>query len=397
MTYVQLALNNIRGSAFRSWAVLICALVVAGFALTTTLIMRGAENSLRLALERLGADIIVVPQGSQTDIEGALLMGTPTRMWMPKANLASIAAVPGVAAASPQLYLTTLTGASCCSVSDMFLIAYDPKTDFTLQPWLKQKFGDGLRLGEAVGGRYVAVPEGEQNIKVYGYFISLKTNLEPTGTGLDQSMFLTFETAQDIARLSKTQAQSPLVIPANSVSSIMVKVAPGADLHQVAVQILQSVPNVTPIESSNLFQAYRLQMTGLLKSMLVILGITWALSIILMGLVFSIVANDRRRELGVLRALGATGAFVFKSLLVEAGVLALGGGGLGIILSILVITLFHKLITVSLGFPFVFPAPLALAGQIGIGLLAAVLSVVLAVLFPALKISRLDPAEAMRE
>jgi putative ABC transport system permease protein len=114
MTSIQLALKNIQGSSFRSWAVLLCALVVAGFTLTTTLIMRGAQSSLRLANERLGADIIVVPQGSQTGMEGALLMGTPTRMWMPKANLAKIAALPGVAAISPQLYLQTLTGASCC-------------------------------------------------------------------------------------------------------------------------------------------------------------------------------------------------------------------------------------------------------------------------------------------
>jgi putative ABC transport system permease protein len=397
MTSVQLALKNIQGSSFRSWAVLLCALVVAGFALTTTLIMRGAENSLRLANERLGADIIVVPQGSQTGIEGALLMGTPTRMWMPKANLARIAALPGISAASPQLYLQTLTGASCCSVSDMFLLAYDPTTDFTIQPWLRQRFGDGLRMGEAVGGKYVSVPSGEQNIKIYGYYITLKANLEPTGTGLDQSMFLTFDTAQDIARLSKSQAQSPLVIPPDSISSVMVKVTPGADLHQVAAKILQDVPGVTPIESSNLFQSYRGQMNGLLKSMLVILGITWALSILLMGLVFTIVANDRRREFGVLRALGATNRFVFQSMLMEAGLLALAGGVFGVTLSLLVIGLFHKLITTSLGFPFIFPAPFALAGQIGIGLLAALASVVLAVVLPAFKISRLDPADAMRE
>jgi hypothetical protein len=70
----------------------------------------------------------------------------------------------------------------------MFLLVYDPETDFTVQPWLKQKFGGGLRLGEAVGGNYVSVPAGEQNIRFYGYLVTLKANLEPTGTGLDQSM-----------------------------------------------------------------------------------------------------------------------------------------------------------------------------------------------------------------
>ncbi len=71
----------------------------------------------------------------------------------------------------------------------MFLVAYDPETDFTIEPWLESTIGRGLKLGEAVGGTYVFVPEGEQNIKIYGYFVTLKGNMEPTGTGLDQSMF----------------------------------------------------------------------------------------------------------------------------------------------------------------------------------------------------------------
>ena len=53
--------------------------------------------------------------------------------------------------------------------------------------------------------------EGGQNIKIYGYQVTLKANLEATGTGLDQTMFLTFDTAYDIARKSATQAKSPLV------------------------------------------------------------------------------------------------------------------------------------------------------------------------------------------
>jgi putative ABC transport system permease protein len=123
MNQFQLALRNITGNSFRSWVVALCALLVAGFGLSTTLIMRGAENSLRLAIQRLGADIIVVPEGQQADIEGALLMGVPTQFWMPETKMAEIAQMSGVERVSPQLFLITLHGASCCSVSDMFLIA----------------------------------------------------------------------------------------------------------------------------------------------------------------------------------------------------------------------------------------------------------------------------------
>ena len=397
MNLYRLALKNIAGSAFRSWVVALCALLVASLALGTTLIMRGAEQSLRLAIDRLGADIVVVPEGTETRVESALLMGVPTEVWMPQENLARISAVPGVEVVSPQLYLSTLTGASCCSVEHMFLIAYDPGTDFAVEPWLEEKLGDGLHLGEAVGGTYVFVPEGEQNIRLYGYFITLKANMEPTGTGLDQSMFLTFETAYDIARISRTLAERPLEIPPDSISAILLKVTPGSDVAEVAVQIMHDVPGVTPIESPNMFQAYRKQMTGLLTGTLVAMGITLALSAALIGLVFSMAANERRRELGVLRAMGATRGFVFQSLLTEAGLLALAGGATGIGLTVLATYLFRKLIVVSLGIPFLLPSPLSLLAQVVGGLGVALSSVTVAAMLPAYRISHQDPAAAMRE
>ena len=397
MNAFQLALKNISGNAFRNGVVSLCALLIAAFALFSTLVMRGAETSLRLTIDRLGADIVVVPEGSEAKIESALLMGVPARFWMAENNLGRIASIQGVETVSPQLYLVTLTGASCCSVSDMFMIAYDPETDFTVRPWLQEKLGGGLRLGEVVGGSYISATEGEQNIKVYGYLVTLKENLEATGTGLDQTMFLTFDTAYDIASKSQKQAQSQLTIPPDSISAALIKVSPGSDPHDVAVRIMQNVPGVTPIESSDLFQSYRKQMTGLLKSILVILAVTWALSVVLIALVFSMAANERRKELGVLRALGATRRFVFQSLLAEASLLALVGGATGLMLAGLAIFLFRNLIMTSLEIPFLLPSPASMLVQIGAGLLLALFSVNLAALLPAFKISRQDPAIAMRE
>ena len=161
-------------------------------------------------------------------------MGIPAHFWMPASVTDQIAAVPGVAAASPQLYLATLRGATCCPCPRCSLIAYDPATDFTLRPWLEQNLKGELRLGEAVGGNHVYIPSGQDQILIYGTGVDLIGTLEQTGAGLDQSMFLTFETANRIARLSYTLAEKPLEIPPDSISSVLVKVAPGADVHQVA-------------------------------------------------------------------------------------------------------------------------------------------------------------------
>jgi len=332
-----------------------------------------------------------------TKVESALLMGHPTQVWMPLDNLDKVAAVKGVQKASPQLYLQTLTNASCCSVEDMFLIAYDPVTDFTIGPWLEKNIGDGLHLGEAIGGTYVFVPEGEQNIKLYGYFITLKANMEPTGTGLDQSMFLTYETAKDIARISLTMAEEPLEIPENQISAVLVKLDPGEDPFEVSLRIMHDVSGVTPIESPNLFRSHQAQLRALLIGVLAVMGITLTLSVVLIGLVFSMAANERRRELGVLRAMGATRGFVFQSLISEAGMLALAGGLTGVSLTVFTVALFRNFIIYSLEMPFLLPSLPALLPQLAGGLALALVSVLLAAMLPAYRISHMDPANAMRE
>lgn len=397
MNLAQLALKNLAGSAFRSTVVFLCAMVVAGFALSTVLLVHGAKESLQLVLGRLGADIVVVPDGAQAEVETALLMGRPTDALMPADLVEKIGTRPGVAAASPQLYLASLDNAACCAVSRMFMVVYDPRTDFTVTPWLKERLGYPLGLGQVVGGTYVFVPEGEENIRLYGYHLSLKGNLEPTGTALDQTIFLTMETARDMARISRTMAKQPLNVPEGSVSAALVKLVPGADRTAVAVDLMQNVPGVAPIQSLNLFQAFRRQITGLLKGMLAVLGTTLGLSLLLIGLVFSMAVNERRREIAVLRALGATQGAVSLSLLLEAVLLAFAGACVGIGLASLAIYLFRDLIVRSLVMPFVFPSASTLVLLIGGGMAVALSGVTLAALLPAVRISRQEPALAMRE
>ena len=50
------------------------------------------------------------------------------------------------------------TNASCCSVPEMFMVAYEPETDFTLAAVAEGNIGGGLKLGEAVGGACVFMP-----------------------------------------------------------------------------------------------------------------------------------------------------------------------------------------------------------------------------------------------
>lgn len=397
MSMFRLALRNIEGNAFRSAVVFLCALVIAGFALSTSLIIQGAEASLNLANQRLGADILVLPEGTESRVEGALLMGKPESVWMQRLNVGKIARIPGVEIASPQVYLGTMVDAPCCAVSEMFMIAYDPETDFTVTPWLEEQLGRPLRLGEAIGGRYVFTPAGAEAIEIYGSYVKLQGNLEPTGTGLDQTMFITLETAYDIAIKSASEAVEPMEFPAGAVSAVLVRVRQSEEASSVAVQIEQAIPEVTAVESPNLFLTYRKQITGLVSTVLIVMSITLILSIVLIDLVFSLAVNERRREIGVLRALGASRRSVFFSLLTEANLLALGGGIIGLGVASLGVYLFRNLLVSSLGIPFLLPSFPLLLLLIIAGLAVVLVSVSFSALFPAYRVSRQEPALAMRE
>jgi putative ABC transport system permease protein len=384
------------GNELRSWLLGLCAFVIACFAVATVLVVHGAQESLHLAANRLGADIVVVSRGAETQVDGALLMGTVSKTWMPSANVARIAAVSGVAVASPQVYLESLSHASCCAVSHMFIVAYDPRTDFTVEPWLRQRLGGDLGLEQAVGGSEVSVPV-DHNIMLYGYDMWMRGKLEPTGTNLDQTLFITLPTAYAMATGSRTSAVKPLVIPKDRVSSVMVKVDRGRDPGATARTIMATVPGVTAIVSPRMFATYRSQIGGLLRVMLLVLGLLLVLALVVTIALFAMAAHERRRELGVLRALGATRGAVLVSLLSEALILALAGGLAGALVAAVGVGLFYTLLTSAFGFPFLFPSLGRLASQIVLGLALALAVVGLAAALPALRATRQEPAVSMRE
>jgi putative ABC transport system permease protein len=95
---------------------------------------------------------------------------------------------------------------------------------------------------------------------------------------------------------------------------------------------------------------------------------------------------ERRAEIGVRRALGATRRHVGLQFVVEAGLLALLGGAGGIALGAFVTGTYAR----SQGWPVAVPL-VALVGGIGLALLIGVV----AGLYPAARAARLDPVEAI--
>lgn len=109
-------------------------------------------------------------------------------------------------------------------------------------------------------------------------------------------------------------------------------------------------------------------------------------------LVVSVV--QKQREIGILRAMGATRAQVMRVFLLQGALVGALGSVSGIALAVLMIDLFTRFVRGSDGLPlFAITLPPMLAVQVAA---LALLSGVLAAVAPARRASRMDPAQAIR-
>jgi putative ABC transport system permease protein len=174
-------------------------------------------------------------------------------------------------------------------------------------------------------------------------------------------------------------------------------VAPGTQLEQVRHEIEQVSAGRKILIFSN-----RDLRTEAVRIFDQTFAITYALEAVaifvaVMGIAGALLAlvMDRRRELGLLRFLGAATSQVRKMILVEAGLLGLlanvAGLGLGILLSLVLIYVINKQ---SFGWTIQFHWPVAVL----IGAISAVyVATVVAGLYPARLATRLNPIEVVHE
>jgi putative ABC transport system permease protein len=344
------------------------------------------------------------------NITASLLTVQPTDETLAADLAQQIAAIPGVARVAPQRAVPALVERQNAN-----LIAFDPAQDFSVLSWVEARAAepvDGLIAGGALPIRL-----GE-TVSVCGMPMRVSGRLGKTGVGpFDESYFLSFDAlAEVVSFCRRSEMRSKLPAPAqidgvptpasmphadvcsgdlklDRVSAFLLQLSPGAKVDEVKFG-LAKLPDVKIVEGNGVLTSSRQALSTLLIGMAVFTALELTALLILLALLFSAIVQERYREVGLLRAMGAKPNQVMTIILAEAAVITGLGGLAGLGFGAAVLLTFARSLGfyfALLGVPFAWPAAVVL--ETG-AVLALVFSIVLGLLgafVPAWRARRMAP------
>lgn len=353
----KLPWKNLRGYAGRTLALIAFAILMTAASFEGTLLVRGVKEGLEAIRSRLGADILVTPADAKNefDAQTVLLQAEPGYFYMDAGILEEIQSVPGVEKVSPQLFLASASS-GCCSAK-LQIIAFDPQTDFTIQPWIRESFGaQKMGLMDIIVGSNVTIYD-DYIIRLYGNDCHVIGQFAPTGSTLDNAVYTDFETIKVLLQSSfdiGLNKYSPFDID-GVISSAAIKVQPNENIETIAEEIRNRIEGVSVVTSTNMISGIAASLAGISRTVNIFIILFWLIGLIMTLLIFSLMIHERKREFASLQAAGAGKNILRRIVTEEALIVFLSGGCLGIVLSGCIITSFRTLIEQKLGMSFLIP------------------------------------------
>ena len=349
-------------------------LSIGGVALALALVLifdaifTGVEGRLSAYIDHSGADVWVAQQG----VENLHMVSSQ----LPATVVTQVQQVPGVAAVTPMLYVTdTLTVNRSENRYVVYVIGLPPGARMG-GPW---DIAQGATLpndGQTIIDQTVARQEHlgiGDTVTMLGQPFTIAGLANGTGNIINS---VTFITLKDFARIDGNRT---------AVSFVLVKVAPGASPGTVAAQIERDVRGVTALPRQAFAAQERKLVADMASSIITIMNVIgFAVGLAVLALTVYTATFARRKEYGLLKALGARNSYLYGVVVTQALTSAL----LGFIVA-LTLTLLLAVVVPALGYPLtlqVSETTLLTVG--GVSFLITALAAVL----PIRQIAGLDPA-----
>jgi putative ABC transport system permease protein len=394
----SLALQNLGRRKARSFLLIAAVALGTGVVFTGLVLMRSIDRSMEVGFTRLGADLMVVPDGALTNITAALLVVEPTDLVL-DADLIAKAGITSLARVAGQKVVRVEHSGIGSHHDSADLIGFEPERDFTVQPWLSEKLNRPLQPGDVILGAARDGALGSQ-LLIFGKPHVVYGRLGRTGVGThERGVFMSFATLEALAPAIAGRDARPAVLAPGKVTGFLTELAPGATALQARFALLSIVPGVKVVAGDTTLSGIRQGLAALLDGILALMALMFASTGLMVSVLFSAIVTERRGELGLLKAIGARRGQVLGMMLMEA-MLATGiGGVLGIVLGALALRLFERSLVYyleSVGVPFLWvDLPLVVAFGAGAILLACIIGI-MGVLYPAWAASRRDAYDLVR-
>ena len=220
------------------------------------------------------------------------------------------------------------------------------------------------------------------------------------------------ETSMQLVGFSERATLAGVSMPLAAIQRINRKYGADADTYSSVLVRAQSADDVTDVaaavrklglEIDDAEQRYAVQIGAAVELVTLALSLLAALITGLAAVntmqAFYASVRERTREIGILRAVGATRSDVAAVVLAEAAATGLAGGVVGVVLARTVAALLDRLARTGLpDFPFKPPTFFSFqAEHVALGVGVALLAALLGALIPARAAARLDPAKALTE
>ena len=385
----SLALSNLSRKAYRT--VLTATLIALSSAVlfASLVLSQSLKSGIAGLRSRMGADLLVVPEGYEKGAENILLSGEPNYFYMERKVLDSVRAVEGVENASGQFYLTSLSE-SCCDFP-IQIIGFEPESDFVIQNWAKSRVKTDTNEEFLLSGSNVNLTKG--SVKFFGNEHKISARLSKSGTGMDNVIFCDFASLEHIFEDASSRGFGFISDgdTKNKLSTVLVKISPDSSADAVALRIKKILPGVHVIVGEKFIRNFSEKLSAIFVFLYSISILLFLITIISLALVFSITINERRREFSILRVLGANRSLLCSVLFWEAGILGAGGSILGIGLSALIVIPFNALISEKLGLPFAMSGPGWILTFAGVVFVVTVLSCLISAANGAVRVSKIEP------
>ena len=395
----SLALQNLGRRKARSFLLIAAVAIGSGVVFTGATLMRSIDDSMAVGFTRLGADMMVVPDGTLTYITAALLTVEPTDLVL-DADVLARARLASVGRSAPQK-IVRVEHSGIGSHHDLVdLIGIDPARDFTVQPWLKEKLNRAFRPGDVILGAGRDAPLDSQ-LLIFGKPHVVYGKLGRTGVGThERGVFMSFETFDALAAAMPLHGGArPAVLAPGKVTGFLVELAPGATALQARFAILSAIKGVKVVTGDSSLSGIRQGLAALLQGILALMVLMFASMAVMVSVLFSAIVTERRGELGLLKAIGARRAQMIGMMVIEAVIATGVGGALGVTLGVLVMRLYERSLVYyleNIGVPFVW---LDLPRTVAVAAAAIVLAAAIGALgsfYPAWRASGRDAYDLVR-